>query len=114
MTDKQPFPFLPAVIVAYHGGGDMLTELSARGIPFVRIQTGSDISANKFLAKQHSEEKLLIYQGYVTQLSNELKSLGVTHIIPADEAGVKLTDLLCEALGLPFNGMEKSPARHCY
>ena len=114
-TDNKQFPFLPAVIVAYHGGGDMLTELSARGIPFVRIQTTSDISANKFmvkfLAKQHTEEKVLIYQGDITQLSNELKSLGVTHIIPADEAGVKLTDLLCEELGFPFNGMEKSPAR---
>jgi len=93
----------------------MLKELKARGIPFVRIQTSPDISANKFmlqyLAKTQPDEKVAIYKGDVSQLADELKSLGVTQIIPADEAGVELTDLLCEKLGLPFNGMEKSPAR---
>ena len=115
-TDQKQSLILPAVIVAYHGGADMLKELRTRGIPFIRIQTSSDISANKFmvqfLAKEDpSDEKVLIYRGSDALLADELKSLGVTHIIPADEAGVKLTDHLCEKLGLPFNGMTKSPAR---
>ncbi len=113
--DHKQSPCFPAVIVAYHGGGDMLKELRVRGIPFVRIQTSPDISANKFmiqyLAEEHSDEHVLVFDGDVDQLSDQLGSLGVTHIIPADEAGVELTDLLCEALGLPFNGMQMSAAR---
>lgn len=92
----------------------MLKELRARGTPYVRIQSSSDISANKFmlqfLSKGLSDETVLVYKGDVIQLSDGLRSLGVTHILPADEAGVELTDQLCEALGLPFNGMRKSAA----
>ena len=106
---------LPAVIVAYHGGGDMLKELNARGISYVRIQTGPDMSANKymlqFLANERPDEKVVVHNGNVARLAEELRSLGATHIIPADEAGVELTDLLCEELGLAFNGMAKSTAR---
>ena len=114
-TDQNQLAYLPAIIVSYHGGGDMLKELRVRGIPYVRIQATPDISSNKFmaqfLAKEQSDEDVLIYQGDFAQFSGELKSLGVTHIIPADEAGVKFTDRLCEELGLPYNGMEKSSAR---
>lgn len=114
-NERSQCPYLPAVVVAYHGGGDMLRELRIRGIPFVRIQTSPDISANKFmlqyLTEGHVDEHVVVYDGTVDPLSDQLRSLGVTHIIPADEAGVGLTDLLCDALGLPFNGMQKSIAR---
>lgn len=105
----------PAVIVAYHGGGDMLNELRNRGLPFVRIQTSPDVSANKYmlqyLAKGAPDQHVLTFSGNVDKLSAQLADLGVTHIIPADEAGVELTDLLCASLDLPFNGMNKSTAR---
>lgn len=106
---------LPAVVVAYHGGADMLEVLRERGIPFVRIQTDPDVSANRFMTRfltdTPRDHEVLVYRGDVVRLANELRALGVTHVIPADEAGVKLTDLLCDELGLPFNGMARSAAR---
>ena len=108
----------PAVIVAYYGGADVLTESNKRGYPCVRIQLHGHDTSNQYL-KQYlkgdtdpSSHVVIQEEGEsVASLAERLKTLGVTHIIPSDEAGVELTDKLCDVMGLPFNGIEGSKAR---
>lgn len=106
---------VPVEIVAYHGGADMLEELRARSLPFVRTQTARDVSANKFMCRflQHAppDDRTIVHDGDVARPSEEFAAREITHVIPTDEAGVELTDLLCHESGLSFNGMEKSAAR---
>lgn len=109
---------LPAVIVAYYGGADVLTEVRARGYDCVRIQLHGHDKSNQYLMQylkrdaDPSSHVVLQKEGQsVDSLAAELRDLGVTHIIPSDEAGVELTDKLCHVLGLPFNGIEGSAAR---
>ena len=114
---KHKPALLPAVIVAYHGGADMLDEICSRGIDCVRIQLGRDPGPNKFMQQYLAEGRdpsshVVTLQGDdIDSLVQELKDLGVTHIIPADEAGVALTDILADRLGLAFNGLNGSRAR---
>lgn len=109
---------VPAVIVAYYGGADVLHELYRRGFSPIRIELAGHDKGNQFLVhflRDNNDPSTYVVrqcdgQG-ANELAEELRALGVTHIIPADEAGVALSDQLCDILGLPFNGMAGSPAR---
>ena len=108
----------PAVIVAYYGGVDVLNELVSRGYSPIRIQLHGHKDKNQFLIQffekgdDPSSHVLIEHESEtVESLALKLKGFGVTHIIPADEAGVELSDLLCDYLKLPFNGIELSKAR---
>ncbi|MBT5855359.1 ATP-grasp domain-containing protein [bacterium] len=107
-----------AVIVAYYGGADILLECQSRGIPTVRIQLSGHEETNQYLkqylASNQDTASYVVKQDEnepVESLAKKLKVLGITHIIPADEAGVELGDKLCDLLGLPFNGMDATSAR---
>ena len=108
----------PAVVVAYYGGADVLEQLCQRGFEPVRIQLAGHDKTNQFLKhylnsnNRSKTETIIQVEGQsISSLAHQLRELGVTHIIPADEAGVAISDLLCEELGLPFNGMALSNAR---
>ena len=110
--------FKPAVIVSYYGGADTIESLRQRGFDAVRIQLRGEAKSNQFLMnylkmKESLVSEVLVEESFPTvdDLCQELKKIGVTHILPADEAGVSLGDLLCSQLELPFNGLSGSKAR---
>jgi CelD/BcsL family acetyltransferase involved in cellulose biosynthesis/biotin carboxylase len=105
-------PFSVAIVDPYDAGSMLAPAFAEHSVASVMVaSTNSVPQEHRTSFDPAAYRRLLFANGDLAAVIETLRDVEMRHVIAGSERGVNLADRLAEALGLPGNGTNLSPAR---